>query len=153
MTNPIPSGSGTYAPNSNVPANWNTQSLSNDPAGDKSKLDQEAFLKLLVAQLKYQDPMNPADGTQFLTQTAQFTQVEKLNELAKSQQAMVSAQQLLSASSLVGRSVTYTDPTGAATTGLVTSAMLGGDPTVKINGVNVPLASITEIRGATPDPT
>ena len=47
-------------------------------AGSKSVGDQDTFLKLLVAQLKYQDPSNPADSTQFLAQTAQFTQVEKL---------------------------------------------------------------------------
>jgi flagellar basal-body rod modification protein FlgD len=35
------------------------------------------FLQLLVAQLQNQDPMNPADGTQFLTQLAQFQQLEQ----------------------------------------------------------------------------
>ena len=40
-----------------------------------------AFLKLLVAQMKYQDPMNPAQGADYIAQTAQFTVVEKLEEL------------------------------------------------------------------------
>jgi flagellar basal-body rod modification protein FlgD len=35
------------------------------------------FLQLLVAQIKNQDPLNPADGVQFLTQLAQFTQLEQ----------------------------------------------------------------------------
>jgi flagellar basal-body rod modification protein FlgD len=35
------------------------------------------FLQLLVAQLKHQDPLSPADGTQFLTQLAQFTELEQ----------------------------------------------------------------------------
>jgi flagellar basal-body rod modification protein FlgD len=38
---------------------------------------KDMFLKLLVAQIKNQDPLNPADGTQFLTQLAQFQQVEQ----------------------------------------------------------------------------
>ncbi len=38
---------------------------------------KDMFLKLLVAQIKHQDPLNPADGVQFLTQLAQFTQVEQ----------------------------------------------------------------------------
>jgi flagellar basal-body rod modification protein FlgD len=46
-----------------------------------SKTDQlankETFLQLLVAQIKNQDPMNPSDGVQFLTQLAQFTQLEQ----------------------------------------------------------------------------
>jgi flagellar basal-body rod modification protein FlgD len=38
---------------------------------------KDMFLQLLVAQIKNQDPLNPADGTQFLTQLAQFQQVEQ----------------------------------------------------------------------------
>jgi len=47
----------------------------------KAKADivsQDSFLKLLVAQIKNQDPLNPADGTQFLSQLAQFSQLEQL---------------------------------------------------------------------------
>ena len=40
--------------------------------------DKDAFLKLLVAQIKYLDPLNPADGVQFLSQLAQFSQLEQL---------------------------------------------------------------------------
>ena len=40
-----------------------------------NQLNQDTFLKLLVAQMKYQDPLSPTDSTQFLTQTAQFTTV------------------------------------------------------------------------------
>jgi flagellar basal-body rod modification protein FlgD len=40
--------------------------------------DKEAFLQLLVAQLKNQDPLNPADGAEFLAQLAQFSSLEQL---------------------------------------------------------------------------
>jgi flagellar basal-body rod modification protein FlgD len=40
--------------------------------------DKEAFLQLLVAQLKNQDPLNPADGVEFLAQLAQFSALEQL---------------------------------------------------------------------------
>ena len=43
--------------------------------------NKETFLKLLVAQIKNQNPMNPADGIQFLSQLAQFTQLEQLIEV------------------------------------------------------------------------
>ena len=41
---------------------------------------QSVFLQLLVAQLKNQDPTNPADGTQFVTQLAQFTTLEQTTQ-------------------------------------------------------------------------
>jgi flagellar basal-body rod modification protein FlgD len=55
--------------------------------------DKEAFLKLLVAQIKNQDPLNPADGVQFLSQLAQFSQLEQLmevrSELTRIREALV----------------------------------------------------------------
>lgn len=125
-------------------------------AGSTKKLgDQDTFLKLLVAQLKYQDPSNPADSTAFLAQTAQFTQVEKLSEIAD----MLSAQQLIGASSLVGRTVTYQDAAGNSLTGVVTKTKLNGDsePTLVVGNTDVQLSKVTEVQETAttsiPDPT
>ena len=61
-----------------------TTNTSNPPAAQPSLTDassnignQQTFLTLLVAQLKYQDPLQPQDGTQFVTQLAQFTSLEQ----------------------------------------------------------------------------
>jgi flagellar basal-body rod modification protein FlgD len=105
--------------------------------------DQDTFLKLLVAQMKYQDPSKPTDSTQFLAQTAQFTQVEKLGEIAE----MISAQQLIGASNLVGRTIAYLGDDGAEVTGVVTAAKLGGsEPTLKVGNTDVQLSKVTEVR-------
>lgn len=53
------------------------------PATDKLGADKNTFLKLLVAQLKNQDPLNPADGVQFVTQLAQFTSLEQATQMAQ----------------------------------------------------------------------
>ncbi len=107
---------------------------------------QETFLKLLVAQLRYQDPMNPQNGAEFLSQTAQFTQLEKLSDLAKMQTELLSAQRLLGASNLVGRTVTYPGTDGNDATGVVTAARLGIDgPVLRVNDRDVPLASVREV--------
>ncbi len=110
----------------------------------RSVADQDTFLKLLVAQLKYQDPSNPADSTQFLAQTAQFTQVEKLGQIA----GMMQAQQLIGASALVGRTVTYQDADGVTQTGVVTTVKLNGDsePTLMVGNTDVQLSKVTEVR-------
>jgi flagellar basal-body rod modification protein FlgD len=106
-----------------------------------------------VAQLKYQDPSNPADSTQFLAQTAQFTQVEKLGQIAE----MMQAQQLIGASALVGRTVTYQDANGVTQTGVVTKTKLNGDsePTLVVGNTDVQLSKVTEVQQtpATTGPT
>lgn len=50
---------------------------------DKLGADKATFLKLLVAQLKYQNPLNPADGVQFVTQLAQFTALEQSTNMSQ----------------------------------------------------------------------
>ena len=85
---------------------------SSSSSSDKSKqaaMDKDAFLKLLVAQLSHQDPTQPTEGTEYVTQLAQFTLVEQ--SMAQSQKLDVVSTQLTGmsaneAASLVGKSVT-----------------------------------------------
>ncbi|MHB1613754.1 MAG: flagellar hook capping FlgD N-terminal domain-containing protein [Actinomycetes bacterium] len=122
-----------------------------------SQLGEGDFLKLLVAQLKYQDPLNPVSGTQFMAQTAQFSQVEQLTTLATLTGQMLSAQQMTEASTMIGRTVTYADPSGSVTSGTVSSVVnqAGSAPLLVLagNGTQVPLTSVTgvgAIAGASP---
>ena len=66
MTTPVPGASGIA-----------TQTATNS-VDRKDQMGKDMFLKLLVAQMKYQDPANPASSSEFMAQTATFTQVEKL---------------------------------------------------------------------------
>lgn len=116
--------------------------------GANSELGQDAFLKLLVAQLKYQDPLNPADGAEFLAQTAQFTMVEKLADLEAQGQSTVTSQQQMQAAQLVGRQVTYVDSTGNLVEGVVESAEYTPDgQSLTIDGQAVELDNITKVVG------
>ena len=75
----------------------------------QNSLDQDAFMQLLIAQMKNQDPTEPVDASEQLVQLAQFSQVEGLDQLNAQMESLVAAQtstQALQASSLVGRSVT-----------------------------------------------
>ena len=111
-------------------------------------IGKDAFLKLLVAQLKYQDPMKPTDSTEFMSQTAQFTQVEKLEEIADQNAANIRTQGLTTASALIGRTVKYQDATGAYASGVVTGASLNADGvTLKVSGKDADLTSVTEVGG------
>ena len=66
---PVGSASSSNAPTSQAP--------STTTASGSNQITKNMFLQLLVAQLKNQDPLNPADGTQFMTQLAQFQQMEQ----------------------------------------------------------------------------
>jgi flagellar basal-body rod modification protein FlgD len=61
-------------------------------------MDKDSFLQLLVAQMKYQDPLEPTSNTEYISQYAQFTQVEQMQNMAQSMD-------LQRASSLVGQEV------------------------------------------------
>ena len=112
------------------------------------QMGKDTFLKLLVAQMKYQDPGNPADTNQLMAQTATFSQVEKLEELAKQNASMLALQRSSSAGAMVGQTVTYTDENGASKSGVVSSVRLGtdkADAVATVGGVAVPLGRITDV--------
>jgi flagellar basal-body rod modification protein FlgD len=129
------------------------QVSSPNPNGE---LGKDAFLKLLIAQLKYQDPSKPVDSSQFMAQTAAFTQVEKLQSMAADSSASLALQQGLAASALVGRTVSYVDADGVNQRGVVTSASFGGsgsaEPLVHVGTAAVPLSHIVEVTDGTTTP-
>lgn len=76
-----------------------------------SSLDKDAFLQLLVAQMKYQDPLEPTSNTEYISQYATFSELEQM-------QNMSASLELSRASALVGETVLMkiTDSTGRTTT-------------------------------------
>lgn len=123
------------------------------PPGVADELGADTFLQLLVAQLKYQDPTSPAEGTEFLAQTAQFTMVEKLTQLAEQSEASAVVNRNLGAASMVGRTVSWTADDGTAREGVVTRAALGSDgPVLTGDDAEVPFERISSVSH-TPPPT
>lgn len=59
-------------------------SLSKEKASESSGLDKDAFLQLLVTQMKYQDPLEPTDNTEYISQLATFSQLEEMQNLSSS---------------------------------------------------------------------
>ena len=59
----------------------NAMTNSSSTGGVQTLANENVFLQLLVAQLQYQDPTQPADGTQFVTQLADFTNVSNTTEM------------------------------------------------------------------------
>ena len=117
-------------------------------ANSVNGLDKDAFMKLLVAQLRYQDPMNPANGQEYLAQAAQFAQVERLEMIARSQAESIAYQQILLSSSLVGREIKATQ--GDETVEGVVSGVKfdAGNPMLVIGDKQVPVGAVEEVNAA-----
>jgi flagellar basal-body rod modification protein FlgD len=112
------------------------------------QMGKDTFLKLLVAQMRYQDPSKPTSSSEFMAQTATFSQVEKLQQIATQNAALLTMQRAMSAGALVGHSVSYTDTDGATKTGTVSSVRIAGpdsEPQAMVDGVAVPLGRVTEV--------
>jgi len=117
------------------------------------QMGRDTFLKLMVAQLRNQDPMNPTDSTQFLAQTAQFTSLEKLEEVAKQSGQALAAQMAFGASGLVGKQVSYTAEDGTEASGSVSAVKFTANgPMLTVGDADVPINSVTSV-GSTPDST
>jgi flagellar basal-body rod modification protein FlgD len=113
-------------------------------------LGQDTFLKLLVAQLKYQNPMSPTDPSTFLAQSAQFTMVEKLNQIADHESVLAGGNGVLTGAALIGKTVSWDDGTGAPASGVVKSVQL--DPSkgavLTIGDKTVPIDAVREIKNS-----
>ncbi len=107
-----------------------------------SKLDRDAFLQLLMAQLRHQDPINPVDNKEFLAQQAAFTQIEKMDELTRQ---ISQGNQLAQASNLVGKQVIVGNGNDTIT-GRVDSALIGKDGVeISVGGNRYPVSNIQQV--------
>src|SRR5262249_20811824 len=97
-------------------------------------LDKNAFIKMLVTQLKNEDPLQPTQNEEFIAQLATFSSLEQLEQLNGNVMGMIALNQsnallaqLTQGSALIGKTVVWTDPTtGATSTGTVDSVKSSG---------------------------
>ena len=111
----------------------------------------DTFLKLLVAQLKNQDPTSPMDDQAFVTELAQFNTVEQMINLKQSMDAQTTSQQASEGIGLLGRTISYaTTAVGSNNTvtsqGMVTGVSLaGGQVELEIGKQQVALSAVTAV--------
>ncbi len=99
-------------------------------------LGKDDFLKLFVAQLQHQDPMNPMADGEFMGQMAQFSTLEQTTNIAAANEAMANSLGMGQSLSLLGRTVTYVDEQDVRHTGVVEKVVTeGGVAQLTISGI------------------
>lgn len=121
-------------------------------SGGLGQLDSDAFLKLLVAQMRYQNPLAPTDASAMLEQTAQFTSVETLQAISETNQALLGFQQTTMALGVVGKEVNAFSYDGSQVSGMVETVRFTADgPILELDsGIEVPLTNVIDV--STPPP-
>jgi flagellar basal-body rod modification protein FlgD len=126
----------------------NSSASSDSVSGAQQTLSQNDFLKLLVAQMENQDPLQPQSDTEMASQMAQFTSLTQTTAMSSSLSSM-------QANSLIGSTVTLQESNSNQTTSGVVQAVVqgaessGGTPQVIVNGTAYDLSQILAITPTT----
>lgn len=108
-----------------TPINTINQTTSLSAPQPSTELDKNAFLKLLTAQLRYQDPANPMSSDQFMGQMAQFSSLEQMTNISGTSEQTLWNSQVTQAVQTIGKTVSWTDPeTSEAMTGVVSGVTM-----------------------------
>ncbi|UCI09209.1 flagellar hook assembly protein FlgD [Mesorhizobium sp. B1-1-8] len=113
----------------------------------KTAVDYQSFLKLLIAEMKNQDPTKPMDSTQYVAQLATFSQVEQSVQTNSKLDQIMQSSALSQADALIGRSITSAD---GKTTGTVASVKLASSGLIAVlqDGTEVPVGAGVSIKPA-----
>ena len=115
------------------------QQAATSAAQSIGSLNSSEFLQLLVAQLTHQDPTNPMNSTQMISETSTLSMVQDIQTLTQTMDNM-------QAQTLVNQNVNYTDANGNAQSGTVTGVSFGANgPLLNIGQTQVALTSVTGV--------
>ena len=116
-------------------------------AKSKTAVDYESFLKLLVAEMKNQDPTKPMESTEYVAQLATFSQVEQSVQTNTKLDQIMQSSALSQADALIGRSITSAD---GKTTGTVASVRLASSGLIAVlqNGTEVAVGPGVSVKAA-----
>jgi flagellar basal-body rod modification protein FlgD len=107
-------------------------------AAEKASIDYDSFLKLLIAQMKNQDPTDPMDASEQIAQLATFSQVEQSIQMNSNLETLITGNALTNASSYIGKTITSADE---KTSGVVESVRVYSDTMVAktTDGKEIPI--------------
>jgi flagellar basal-body rod modification protein FlgD len=115
-------------------------------------LDFESLLKIILTQLTYQDPLKPMDNFQFVSQLAQFAQLQQSQSLNDQITSLLSAQAATQATGLLGRTVDMTTAQATVSGQVTAISFSSGQPLITIKTADgqtiggISIADISQIR-------
>lgn len=111
-------------------------------------LSPDAFLNLMVAQMRYQDPLAPSDANAMLEQTSMLAQTELLTKVASQQQQLLGLQSATVATELIGSTVEGSGATGEVVRGTVDAVRFSAaGPLLVVGGVELALEDTYQLGG------
>jgi flagellar basal-body rod modification protein FlgD len=118
-----------------------------------SQINMQDFLRILVAQLNYQDPLKPMDNEQFVSQLAQFTSLQQTQSLNDKMGNLLSIQGAMQSVGLIGRTVDLIGESGQVTGSVTALHFSSGEPRLTVTlaaggGVltDVSLSNVVSVR-------
>jgi flagellar basal-body rod modification protein FlgD len=124
--------------------NTYNKSLVQNGRKTSNELGKDDFLKLLITQLSNQDPTNPMENTEFISQMAQFSSLEQMTNMSTSFSKMASFINSSEAASTLGKTVEL-NIGDTTTTGIVEGATRGENPQILVNGMYYSMDKIAAI--------
>ena len=113
---------------------------------DPDQLGKDDFMKLMMAQLRHQDPMKPMDDQAFIAQVAQFNSLDQMTKLNETITAMFGAQQLAEASGMIGKFAVALGPDGENVSGVIKSVSVEkGVSKLHIGNAKIDLNKVTAV--------
>src|ERR1044072_2498854 len=127
-------------------------SAPNNQPGAAFGLAFQSLLRIILTQLTYQDPLKPMDNFQFVSQLAQFSQLQQSQSLNDQVTSLLKAQGSTQATGLLGRTVDGTANAGVVTGVVQAFSFASGSPEITIRTAdgqtiaNLAMASVEQIR-------
>jgi len=134
--------------NVSLQANESNKKFKTGEAGEKNGLGKDSFLKLLVTELRHQDPTKPMEDKEFIAQMAQFSSLEQISNLNKEMKNLVQTSRSAEAYSILGRDIEAYDPKlQKSIIGTVNSVFYKGDEIMVVVGNDhVSMANIHSVN-------
>ncbi len=134
-----------------APVSSNQASL-NQGAQSAFGLEFESLLRIILTQLTYQDPLKPMDNAEFVSQLAQFSQLQQTQAMNDQLTSLLAAQAATQATNLLGRTVDVTTGSTTISGKVETVSFTSGQPVVTIRTIdgqtvsNISISTISQVR-------